>query len=426
MRFLTIVILMNVLSHGLLATWLFTFFPRARRYKRRIALVVVALAVMPWIARFENRRNSSRPLVVLHAIGMTEQMVVVFGALPMAAFMGARALGRLAARRLRDRRTAHGGRTADAQRTDSGQRTPDSGQQTADSGQQTADSGRRTADGGQRMEAGALSRRDAVTRLGGALSWGMTAPLLGWGLVRGRHGFVVEEVVVRLPKLPRTLDGYTIVQVSDVHAGTFVDDRELAEGLALAAGVRPDLLVVTGDLVDFDAAYMEVFLRRLGALSARDGKLFILGNHDYYAGANHVVGHLQRAGQDLLMNASRVVRPGDKGGIAILGVDDLWAKPDLDRALTGVPEDTPRILLAHQPLFFDWAVGRVDLQLSGHTHGGQVNPGFRPADYLMKYVSGRYERNGSVLWVNRGFGVAAVPARIGAPPEITKIVLVAT
>jgi hypothetical protein len=89
-----------------------------------------------------------------------------------------------------------------------------------------------------------------------------------------------------------------------------------------------------------------------------------------------------------------------------------------------VRSDAPRVLLAHQPNYFDTASARVGLQLSGHTHGGQINPGFRPADLFMRYVSGRYEENGSTLWVNRGFGVAGPPARVGAPPEVTKIVLV--
>ena len=89
-----------------------------------------------------------------------------------------------------------------------------------------------------------------------------------------------------------------------------------------------------------------------------------------------------------------------------------------------VPAEVPRILLSHQPTTVDYWAGKVALQLSGHTHGGQINPGFRPADLLMRYVSGRYERSGTTLYVNRGFGVVGPPARVGAPPEVTKIVLV--
>jgi predicted MPP superfamily phosphohydrolase len=98
--------------------------------------------------------------------------------------------------------------------------------------------------------------------------------------------------------------------------------------------------------------------------------------------------------------------------------------PDLYEAGKGLDADVPRILLAHQPRYFDEAAGRIALQLSGHTHGGQINPGFCPADLFMRFVAGRYEREGSTLWVNRGFGVAGPPSRVGAPPEVTKIVII--
>jgi hypothetical protein len=128
------------------------------------------------------------------------------------------------------------------------------------------------------------------------------------------------------------------------------------------------------------------------------------------------------------------VRPDDGGGFALLGVDDFqgvvrprgpFRGPDLGAALATVRPDRPRILLAHQPWFFDQSAGRVDVQLSGHTHGGQINPGFTPAKAFMRYVVGRYEIAGSTMWVNRGFGTAGPPSRIGAPPEITKLVVVA-
>jgi len=131
------------------------------------------------------------------------------------------------------------------------------------------------------------------------------------------------------------------------------------------------------------------------------------------------------------VNEGELIRGRDGGGFALLGVADMFASgsreqpPSLERALAMVPPDAPRILLAHQPAYFPVARGRVALQLSGHTHGGQINPGFRPAALFMRYLSGRYEERGSTMWVNRGFGVAGPPARIGAPPEVTKIVLVA-
>jgi predicted MPP superfamily phosphohydrolase len=138
------------------------------------------------------------------------------------------------------------------------------------------------------------------------------------------------------------------------------------------------------------------------------------------------------AGLTPLVTEGRVIRPNDGGGFALLGVDDLWTKwkygtggPDLDRALLQVPEHLPRILLSHQPMSVDAWAGRVALQLSGHTHGGQINPGLRPADLFFKYVSGMYKVGGTSLYVNRGFGTVGPPARVGAPPEVTRFVLVA-
>ncbi len=274
-------------------------------------------------------------------------------------------------------------------------------------------------------------RRQLVEGVGGTLVFGATGSMLGWGMARGRHSFELDEVPLRIPGLPRSLDGYVIAQVSDLHTGAFVGERELDEGLSLVRRARPDLVVVTGDLVDFDPAFAPLAARKLADLSARDGVTAVLGNHDYYAGADGVVAALQAAGIDLMRNVGRVVRPGDGGGFALLGVDDVSSRrhggagPRLDLAKAAVRPDLPRILLSHQPVTVDLWPGEVAVQLSGHTHGGQINPGFSPLGLLMKYVAGFYEVGGTTLYVNRGFGTVGAPSRIGAPPEITRFVLVA-
>jgi hypothetical protein len=376
------VIVASGLAHYVFIEWICALAPRLRPHRTKLRAVAVALVVLPLLARWLARASGSDLVVSLQAVFAGEQMIVVLGALPMLLLLGAIAVVRLVARRVRKDPPAV-----------------------------------------TREEA--LSRRQALVRVAGGVAWGTTGALLGWGLVRGRHAFQLEEVVVKIPRLPRSLDGYVIAQVSDIHVGPFVRERELGEAFDLLRGLRPDLLLATGDIVDFDARYAPLFARLFADLPARDGHLAILGNHDHYAGATAVREHLERAGIEVLHNRALRVRPKDGAGIVVAGVDDMWARPDLDRALAGIADDAARILLAHQPRYFDVAAGRVDLQLSGHTHGGQVNPGFRPADLLMKYVSGRYEKSGSVLWVNRGVGVAAVPSRVAAPPEVTKIVLVA-
>jgi len=288
---------------------------------------------------------------------------------------------------------------------------------------------------GEAEKAERVSRREAIERMAGVAALGATGAVLGWGIVRGRHAFEIEEVEVRIPGWPRALDGYVIAQVSDVHVGPWVGERELDEGFEVVRRVRPDLVVATGDLVDSSAAAIDPLLARLVGVGARDGAYVILGNHDHYAHPDRVAARIVASPVKLLANEAVRIRAGDGGGFALVGVDDLSARrrprsmrhtgPDLGRALAGVAPDLPRILLAHQPIYFREAQGRVALQLSGHTHGGQINPGVAPVKALMEFVAGRYERAGSTLWVNRGFGVVGPPARVGAPPEVTKIVLVA-
>ena len=275
---------------------------------------------------------------------------------------------------------------------------------------------------------GTIDRRSALETLGGVAAMGATGLAFGWGMAVGRHEYEVTEVPVRIPGLPKSLDGYVLVQISDIHAGLFVGERELREGAELIRHARPDAVVATGDLVDFDFRQAPALGRALADLAPRDGVFAILGNHDYYAGHVEVSEAVRAAGISLLVNESRIVRPSDGGGFALVGSDELWAQryggsgPNLRVAMASLPRDVPRILLAHHPEEFNFTAGKVALQLSGHTHGGQI----RPANLLLHGpVAGRYDRDGSILYVNRGFGVAGPPARIGVPPEITKIVLVA-
>ena len=262
-----------------------------------------------------------------------------------------------------------------------------------------------------------------------------------YGSLVGRHDYTIEELGVRLPGLSKALDGFSIVQLSDVHIGSFVDEAELEAGFELVRRAKPDLVVLTGDLIDHDARFAEKlgrFVRRLVPL-AREGVAAITGNHDYYTGVEPTVAALRSAGADVLRNEGRVV--GGDRGFALLGVDDVSAKrfdpaaggPNLESAVRSLPKidgrhaarDLPRVLLCHNPSYFERSAGKVELQLSGHTHGGQVNLVVRPGELFMKngWIAGLYERSGSRLYINRGFGTAGPPARVGAPPEITRVVL---
>jgi uncharacterized protein len=383
-------------AHWALARWVVRVVPRFAKQRRVVFGVAAGLVVVAPLLRLLTRYVHNALLAELFAIVMLEVMTVMIAIVP---FTGVVLLSRLA--------------TARSRRAASWTQEPAGSTAATDTAPVT------------------LGRREALERIGGLAALGATGAALGWGMVRGRHAFVLEELAVRIPGLPRGLDGYTIAQVSDLHAGTFVGERELREGAALVNAAKADLVVATGDLVDLDPRFAPVVARALAGLRARDGVVAVLGNHDYYAGYGDVLEALAGAGVTSLVNAGRVVRAADGGGFALLGIDDLWAQrsggagPDLERAIRMVPPHLPRVLLAHQPTFIYEAAQRVALQLSGHTHGGQINPGFSPAKVLMPFVAGAYDVDGTTLYVNRGFGTAGPPVRIGAPPEVTKIVLVA-
>ncbi|AKT37916.1 metallophosphoesterase [Chondromyces crocatus] len=281
---------------------------------------------------------------------------------------------------------------------------------------------------------GVMPRRDFLSQgaVGAALLAGGGTSF--YGAFFGRYDYVTEEVAVPIPGLPRSLDGFSILQLSDIHFGLYIGEREIAVAEELVRKARGDLVVLTGDLVDHDPAYADLLghlARRLGPLT-RGGVTAIPGNHDHFTGLDRVIDALERGGASVLRNRGQVI--GDRGGsFALLGVDDVWARrrvpgggPDLARALADVPPDLARILLCHNPVFFPEAAGEIALQLSGHTHGGQVNPLVHPGSWVLPYgyVEGLYQRGASRLYVNRGFGVAGPPARVAAPPELTRIVLV--
>ena len=413
-RHIFVLLLVSGVIHGVYLHWALRVFPAAQRHRRLAYRIAIVLALTPPVARALTHAMRSDAFERFFAVAMMEFMVAGLCAVPIALIELAACASKRRARACAAASIATRESSADAASADAA----------IASVSEIAD------ETSLKAIAAPVSRRILLERAGGLALLGTTSVALGWGMVRGRHAFQIEEVVVRIPGLPRALDGYTIAQVSDIHVGLFVRERELREGLDLVRSIRPDMVVATGDLIDYDPRYAPMMARALSDLEARDGVFAILGNHDYYTGSDAVRAALAASKIDLLVNAGRRIRPNDGGGFALLGADDLWADhyggegPDLDRAIAMVPRDVPRILLSHQPRSFDHFAGQVALQLSGHTHGGQINPIIRPADFLMHYVSGRYERDGSTLWVNRGFGVAGPPARIGAPPEVTKIVLV--
>ncbi|RKI04294.1 metallophosphoesterase [Corallococcus sp. AB038B] len=263
---------------------------------------------------------------------------------------------------------------------------------------------------------------------GGALALG--GGLAGYGSWRAFTAPEVTEVVVRIPKLPRSLDGFSIVQLTDLHVGPFIQRRFMDELVRRANALKPDLVAITGDLVDGTVPRLGGFVAALGNLHARYGSFFVTGNHDYSSGAEAWVAHLGSMGIPSLRN--RHVRIGDEGGaFDLVGVDDwhggrrLGQKGyDLDLALADRDPERAAVLLAHQPANFKVAAERgVDLQISGHTHGGQLFPMTALIGLSWEHSAGHYRHGDSHIYVSRGCGFWGPPMRLGSPPELVKLVL---
>ena len=236
---------------------------------------------------------------------------------------------------------------------------------------------------------------------------------------------------VFLKGLHPDLEGVTILQLSDVHAGMLMTEARMAAIAKSAALLQPDLVVFTGDLLDMSLHAGPPFSRAFSALHGKLGTFGILGNHDYYAGAGAAIRAVQDAGGVLLRNSGRRIERG-KGTLWIGGVDDVMAveasgSVDPIKALRGAAPEEHRVMLAHRPQLFDkCAAAGSSLVLSGHTHGGQLalSPAWSAARVLGPYTMGFYKLGDSQLFVHRGLGVvAAAPLRLGSRPELALLTL---
>ena len=269
---------------------------------------------------------------------------------------------------------------------------------------------------------------------GGAL---VAAGAAGASSLRSAAGpAVIEEVPVRLARLPRALSGFTLAQISDLHVGPTIREREVRRVVEQVNALRPDAIAITGDLVDGTTRELGPIVAELGRLSARHGVYFVTGNHEYYSGAEDWMAFLSGLGIRVLRNERVALGDGTPGGATfdLAGVYDHSAGPrgsehasDLARALAGRDPDRALVLLAHQPREVAEAVAQgVELQVSGHTHGGQLFPFSYAVRAAFPYVKGLYRVEGAPqgqIYVSRGTGYWGPPMRLGAPPEITRLVL---
>ncbi len=248
----------------------------------------------------------------------------------------------------------------------------------------------------------------------------------------------VSEVAIRLPRLPAALSGLTVAQISDLHVGPTIRGHEVRRVVEETNRIRADVVVITGDLVDGSVPELRAAIGELARLESRYGVYFVTGNHEYYSGVGPWIEELRRLGIRTLRNERVSIGDRSAGGASIdlAGTDDWRSRglapghhgPDLARALAGRDAERGLVLLQHQPHGMSEAVrSGVGLQLSGHTHGGQLFPFTLLVSGVYRYSRGLYlhreEGAEGHIFVSRGTGYWGPPMRLGAPPEIAKIVL---
>ena len=270
-----------------------------------------------------------------------------------------------------------------------------------------------TSFSGAPLDAG---RRTFLSRLIAGAVGALAVTTAGSGAASALGQVAVKPVRVALARLPASMAGYKIVQLTDLHIGPTLGGDWLADIVARVNALEPDAVVITGDLVDGSVEELREHVAPLARLSARHGVFFVTGNHEYYSGVDEWLGELGRLGVRVLRN-ERVTLGDGESSFDLAGVDDWSARrrPAGSRAL---------VLLAHQPKQILEAAARgVGLQLSGHTHGGQIFPW----GYLVKldqpYVAGLARHGEAQIYVSRGTGYWGPPMRVGSPAEITLIEL---
>jgi hypothetical protein len=252
------------------------------------------------------------------------------------------------------------------------------------------------------------------------------------GFVNARRLARVVRIDVPIAGLPQELAGYAIAQISDIHVGPTIKRAYLNAIVNKVNSLKPDAIAITGDLVDGSVQRLALHTEPLARLSAPDGAFFVTGNHEYYSGAEQWIAEVRRLGLRVLLN-EHVIRRRGQASLMIAGVTDFTAqhfnpahKSDPHLAAAGAPEDVAvKVLLAHQPRSAPAAADAgFDLQLSGHTHGGQFFPWNLFVPLQQPFVAGLNRVRSLWVYTSRGTGYWGPPKRFGAPSEITLVRLV--
>ena len=251
------------------------------------------------------------------------------------------------------------------------------------------------------------------------------------GLATAIRQPALTSVDIPIQGLPEGLVGFRIVQISDLHLGPLVPASKVERLVARTNGLRPDLIAITGDLVDGEADGVRGKAERMAALRSSHGVFFVTGNHEYYAGVGKWIPVLQGMGWRVLDNTHQLLTHHG-AELAVVGMPDPAARgrrgtgrgPDLTTALAGVPDQATKLLLFHPPTGYDGAErAGIHLQLSGHTHAGQYFPWSLVVRSVYRYPSGLNRHGGLWLYTSVGTGFWGPPTRFLVPPELTLLVL---
>ncbi|WP_217209333.1 metallophosphoesterase [Streptomyces sp. AC550_RSS872] len=268
------------------------------------------------------------------------------------------------------------------------------------------------------------TRRLFVSRVVAGAAAAAAVGTVGYGTYGVVRGPKVKRVTVPLAKLPRAAHGYRIAVVSDIHLGPVLGRGFAQKVVDTINGTQPDLIAVVGDLVDGSVKDLGPAAAPLAQLRARHGAFFVTGNHEYFSGAEQWVDEVRRLGLRPLENARTDLPHFDLAGVNDIAGESEGQGPDFAKALGDRDKARACVLLAHQPVQIHDAVDHgVDLQLSGHTHGGQLWPGNLVAGMANPTLAGLDRYGDTQLYVSRGAGAWGPPTRVGAPSDITVIEL---